>query len=89
MFWPWPFNFFFLHAEDSTLMNPLEPCCKAVGPGCFCGNVDEKGAEKYTVCEKPELSFFWDMGHPSQNGWYQVFSSESFQHDLSYLLQDN
>ncbi|CAL0299763.1 unnamed protein product [Lupinus luteus] len=25
------------------------------------------------VCEKSELSFFWDNVHPSENGWYYVF----------------
>lgn len=36
-------------------MNPLQPCC--VG-GMFCGSV---------VCDKPELSFFWE------NGWFAVY----------------
>ncbi|OIV89903.1 hypothetical protein TanjilG_09627 [Lupinus angustifolius] len=59
--------------ENSTLINPLEPCCALGSVGYDCGKVDEKGEKKYTLCEKPELSFFWDNAHPSQNGWYSVF----------------
>lgn len=55
-------------------MNPLQPCCKGEGLENSCGRVDDKGAKKYSVCEKPELSFFWDNVHPSQNGWYAVYS---------------
>ncbi|KAF1878337.1 hypothetical protein Lal_00047004 [Lupinus albus] len=55
------------HKENSTLMNPLEPCCAPLKAGFACGNVDEKGNKRYTLCEKPELSFFWDNLHPSQN----------------------
>jgi len=25
------------------------------------------------VCDKPELSFFWDSVHPSQNGWFAIY----------------
>jgi len=32
--------------------------------GMFCGSV---------VCDKPELSFFWDSVHPSQNGWFAIY----------------
>ncbi|CAJ2629475.1 unnamed protein product [Trifolium pratense] len=42
-------------------MNPLQPCCVE---GIFC---------KSDVCDKPELTFFWDGLHPSQNGWYAVY----------------
>ncbi|CAL0299764.1 unnamed protein product [Lupinus luteus] len=59
--------------ENSTIMNPLEPCCALESVGYDCGKVDEKGEKKYTLCEKPELSFFWDNAHPSQNGWYSIF----------------
>jgi phospholipase/lecithinase/hemolysin len=31
----------------------------------FCGSDD--------VCDKPELTFFWDSVHPSQNGWNAVY----------------
>ncbi|KAE9619292.1 putative SGNH hydrolase-type esterase domain-containing protein [Lupinus albus] len=59
--------------ENSTLMNPLEPCCALLSVGYDCGKVDDKGQKKYTLCENPEVSFFWDNAHPSQNGWYSVF----------------
>ncbi|KAK7279554.1 hypothetical protein RJT34_24607 [Clitoria ternatea] len=59
---------------NSTLMNPLVPCCHVNGVGNSCGSVDDKGEKKYTLCEKPELSFFWDEVHPSQNGWSAVFN---------------
>ncbi|XP_019430979.1 PREDICTED: GDSL esterase/lipase At5g03610-like [Lupinus angustifolius] len=61
------------YVENSALMNPLEPCCALESVGYDCGKVDEKGQKKYTLCEKPELSFFWDNAHPSQNGWNSVF----------------
>ncbi|XP_061374141.1 GDSL esterase/lipase At5g03610-like [Gastrolobium bilobum] len=60
-------------AENSTVTNPLQPCCVGVSEGFHCGSVDEKGEKKYTLCEKPELSFFWDSVHPSQNGWNEVY----------------
>ncbi|KAF7807130.1 GDSL esterase/lipase [Senna tora] len=63
------------HAENSTLMNPLEPCCVGSSAGYSCGSVDDKGVKKYKVCEKPELSFFWDIVHPSQNGWLGVYTA--------------
>ncbi|KAE9619294.1 putative SGNH hydrolase-type esterase domain-containing protein [Lupinus albus] len=59
--------------EGSRLMNPLEPCCAKNFAGYQCGIVDPKGNKKYTLCEKPELSFFWDNLHLSQNGWRSVF----------------
>ncbi|KAK7279555.1 hypothetical protein RJT34_24608 [Clitoria ternatea] len=59
--------------ENSTLMNPLQPCCEGVSLENYCGNVDEKGAKKYRLCEKPEVSFFWEGVHLSQNGWHAVY----------------
>ncbi|KAB5539070.1 hypothetical protein DKX38_016603 [Salix brachista] len=53
----------------------LMPCCVGVASNYSCGNIDKNGAKKYVVCEKPELSIFWDMVHPAQNGWDQVYSS--------------
>ncbi|KAI4352939.1 hypothetical protein L6164_007143 [Bauhinia variegata] len=72
-------------AAKPTLMNPLEPCCVGVSKDDFCGSVDEKGAKKYNVCEKPEESFFWDNFHPSQNGWHQVYNA--IQTSLQQLSQ--
>ncbi|KAJ6720136.1 PROLINE-RICH PROTEIN APG putative-RELATED [Salix viminalis] len=53
----------------------LMPCCVGMAGDYSCGNIDKNGAKKYVVCEKPELSIFWDMVHPAQNGWDQVYSS--------------
>ncbi|RHN81381.1 putative triacylglycerol lipase [Medicago truncatula] len=61
------------HEANSTLMNPLQPCCVGVSSSYYCGSVDEKGAKKYSVCDKPGLSFYWNNFHPSQNGWHAVY----------------
>ncbi|XP_038680366.1 GDSL esterase/lipase At5g03610-like isoform X2 [Tripterygium wilfordii] len=53
----------------------LKPCCVGVSSEYSCGNVDQNGGKKYEVCKNPESSFFWDIIHPSQNGWNQVFSA--------------
>ncbi|KAL5568919.1 hypothetical protein UlMin_025494 [Ulmus minor] len=65
--------------------NAMKPCCVGIGTGFSCGSVDERGATKYSLCKDPELSFFWDMIHPSQNGWHAVFS-ELLQHSSLYKL---
>ncbi|KAI9118813.1 hypothetical protein K1719_010258 [Acacia pycnantha] len=63
-------------AKDPSLMNPLEACVSV--------EVDKKGEKKYKVCEKPEGSFFWDILHPSQNGWHAVY--KKLQSSLQLLL---
>ncbi|KAK6933524.1 GDSL lipase/esterase [Dillenia turbinata] len=63
--------------------DPLRPCCVGV-PGHSCGDVDENGMKKYEVCENPSSSFFWDDVHPTQEGWYEVFSA--LQPSLNKLL---
>ncbi|XP_052199858.1 GDSL esterase/lipase At5g03610-like isoform X2 [Diospyros lotus] len=72
------------HTGTIKFENPLKPCCVGVEKGYSCGNVDESGAKKYIVCEKPSLSFFWDMIHPSQQGWSAVYSAlrPSLHHQL-------
>ncbi|KAE9619286.1 putative SGNH hydrolase-type esterase domain-containing protein [Lupinus albus] len=59
---------------NSTLMNPLQECCAPLKAGYKCGEVDEKGQKKYSLCNNPELSLFWDYVHPTQNGWYSIFN---------------
>ncbi|CAL0299758.1 unnamed protein product [Lupinus luteus] len=54
------------YLENSTITNPLEPCCALESVGYDCGKVNDKGEKKYTLCEKLELSFFWDNTHLSQ-----------------------
>ncbi|KAH1247514.1 Protein ULTRAPETALA 2 [Glycine max] len=61
-------------AEKSTLMNPLQPCCEGNNLEDSCGSVDDEGSKKYSLCENPKLSFFWDTLHPSQNGWFAVYT---------------
>jgi len=36
--------------------------------------VDEKGEKKYIICEDPKAAFFWDIFHPSEEGWRSVYS---------------
>ncbi|XWS65705.1 hypothetical protein CRYUN_Cryun05aG0136400 [Craigia yunnanensis] len=57
-----------------SMKNPLQPCCvgKVMGK-YFCGSVDESGAKQYIICQNPNLSFFWDTIHPSQNGWNAIY----------------
>ncbi|XP_058741514.1 GDSL esterase/lipase At5g03610-like [Vicia villosa] len=73
--------------ENSTLMNPLEMCCKGDSLENSCGRVDDKGKKKYSLCENPELSFFWDIVHPSQNGWNAVY--KQLQSSLGQLIDKN
>lgn len=75
---------FFLHfAENSTLMNPLQPCCEGINFKS-CGSVNDKGEKQYKLCKKPEFSLFWDNVHPSQNGWHAV--SMLLQPSLDQLI---
>ncbi|GMY23370.1 GDSL esterase/lipase At5g03610-like [Fagus crenata] len=62
------------HTGTLKFRNPLKPCCVGVSNDFSCESLDESGAKKYTVCKNPELSFFWDSVHPSQNGWRAVYS---------------
>lgn len=66
-------------------MNPLKSCCEGDGLTNTCGKVDDNGEKKYSLCEKPKLSFFWDNVHPSQNGWNAVYTLlQSSLHQLNY-----
>ncbi|XP_019433739.1 PREDICTED: GDSL esterase/lipase At5g03610-like [Lupinus angustifolius] len=75
------------HQENSTLMNPLEPCCAPLKAGYGCGKVDENGKNEYTLCKEPELSFFWDIVHPAQNGWYSIF--KKLEPSISQIIGTN
>ncbi|XP_058741543.1 GDSL esterase/lipase At5g03610-like isoform X2 [Vicia villosa] len=59
--------------KNSTVENVLRPCCVPESSSYECGSVDERGQKKYSLCDKPELSFFWDAFHPTQNGWDAVY----------------
>ncbi|KAJ4845778.1 hypothetical protein Tsubulata_051107, partial [Turnera subulata] len=57
-------------ADNEEYKDPLKPCCEGVGVNYSCGSVDKNGEKMYKLCKHPELSFFWDPIHPSQNGWH-------------------
>ncbi|XP_016456859.1 GDSL esterase/lipase At5g03610-like [Nicotiana tabacum] len=62
------------HPGNSNFEKPLKPCCSGTSSEYSCG--DKKGMRKnYVLCRNPELSFFWDVIHPSQQGWFAVFSA--------------
>uniref|UniRef100_A0A2C9V886 GDSL esterase/lipase n=1 Tax=Manihot esculenta TaxID=3983 RepID=A0A2C9V886_MANES len=61
------------HLEGTKFENPLKPCCLGISKEYSCGSVDENGAKKYTVCDNPEATFFWDTVHPTQEGWRSVY----------------
>ncbi|KAL6289317.1 hypothetical protein ACE6H2_006827 [Prunus campanulata] len=64
------------HQGYSTFqINTLKPCCIGVSKEYSCGSVDQAGAKKYIVCDNPDVSFFWDTVHPSQNGWHEVYAA--------------
>ncbi|XP_016649694.1 PREDICTED: GDSL esterase/lipase At5g03610-like [Prunus mume] len=64
------------HQGYSTFqINTLKPCCVGVSNEYSCGSVDQTGAKKYIVCDNPDVSFFWDTVHPSQNGWHEVYAA--------------
>lgn len=54
---------------------PLTPCCVGTSNQYSCGDVDENGVKKYKICKKPESAFFWDLIHPTQQGWFAVYSA--------------
>ncbi|KAJ4831736.1 hypothetical protein Tsubulata_031008, partial [Turnera subulata] len=80
------FTYFLLPtSENEEYKNPLKPCCEGVGVNYSCGLVDKNGAKMYRLCKHPELSFFWDPIHPSQNGWHSIFLA--LQPSLYQLLK--
>ncbi|MBA0684577.1 hypothetical protein Goari_026156 [Gossypium aridum] len=68
--------------NDPTFEKPFEPCCFGVSGGFKCGNVDENGENKYTLCSDPRSKFFWDGVHPTEQGWYVVYKTPAFQNSL-------
>nr|GME18529.1 GDSL esterase/lipase At5g03610-like [Ipomoea batatas] len=58
------------HPGKSSFPHPLLPCCLGK-----CGDVDESGKKEYGLCDDPKMAFFWDMAHPSQQGWFAVYSA--------------
>ncbi|XP_022144802.1 GDSL esterase/lipase At5g03610-like [Momordica charantia] len=62
------------HLGNVKFENPLKPCCVGISNAYSCGSVDANG-EKYAICEDPKAAFFWDEVHPSQQGWFAVYSA--------------
>nr|GME18530.1 GDSL esterase/lipase At5g03610-like [Ipomoea batatas] len=58
------------HPGKSSFPHPLLPCCLGK-----CGDIDESGKKEYGLCDDPKMAFFWDMAHPSQQGWFAVYSA--------------
>nr|GLL27827.1 GDSL esterase/lipase At5g03610-like isoform X3 [Ipomoea trifida] len=58
------------HPGKSSFPHPLAPCCLG-----NCGEVDVSGKKEYGLCDDPKMAFFWDMTHPSQQGWFAVYSA--------------
>nr|GLL27828.1 GDSL esterase/lipase At5g03610-like [Ipomoea trifida] len=58
------------HPGKSSFPHPLLPCCFGK-----CGDVDESGKNEYGLCDDPKMAFFWDSEHPSQQGWFAVYSA--------------
>ncbi|CAN1139804.1 GDSL esterase/lipase At5g03610 [Linum perenne] len=69
------------HVGSLNYKNPLKPCL-SLEHGEYACNSD---GSRYRVCKHPELSFFFDCNHPSQNGWYSIFLA--LRHSL-YQLYD-
>ncbi|KAL5069147.1 hypothetical protein RYX36_020034 [Vicia faba] len=61
------------HYGNSRVANVLRPCCVPESSTYQCGSVDERGEKRYSLCDNPEGSFFWDDFHPTQNGWDAVY----------------
>nr|GME17441.1 GDSL esterase/lipase At5g03610-like [Ipomoea batatas] len=60
------------HPGNSSFENPLTPCCVGKSNQFGCGGVDKNGRKDYVLCDDAKQSFFWDVIHPSQQGWFTV-----------------
>ncbi|KAK3445573.1 hypothetical protein EUGRSUZ_A01521 [Eucalyptus grandis] len=73
-----------LNGKGSTkFREPLTPCCTGINSSYSCGSVDETGQKQYELCKDPKGMFFWDMVHPTQEGWRAVFAA--LGHNLKQL----
>ncbi|GMH10225.1 hypothetical protein Nepgr_012066 [Nepenthes gracilis] len=64
-----------VHLPDGGILefeNRLKPCCQGVDAFNFCGDT-VGGQPMYTVCPDPQSYFFWDVFHPTQQGWYGAY----------------
>ncbi|KAL1197898.1 GDSL esterase/lipase [Cardamine amara subsp. amara] len=54
---------------STRFKNPImKPCCKG-----FCGYYLD-GKKMFTLCDDPKSFFFWDVVHPTQEGWKSIYS---------------
>ncbi|GLT94672.1 hypothetical protein SLE2022_124010 [Rubroshorea leprosula] len=73
------------NTATATFENPYEACCVGTSSELVCGSVDANGERQYTVCDDPNISFFWDFAHPTQRGWEAVFSTPAMQESLEQI----
>ncbi|CAL1373376.1 unnamed protein product [Linum trigynum] len=67
------------HTGSLKYKNPLKPCLTQEHGKYPCGVSHGKNSQ-VRVCKHPELAFFWDCSHPTQNGWYEIYLA--LQHSL-------
>lgn len=74
------------HTSNYNIQSQLKPCCFGVSSQYSCGSVDANTmAKKYTLCNNPKSSFFWDSFHPTQAGWHAVYDDLRSSHVLQQL----
>lgn len=52
----------------------FSPCCVGVSSEYSCGSLDQNYVKKYSVCDDPQASFFWDNVHTTEAAWHAVFT---------------
>ncbi|TYJ19313.1 hypothetical protein E1A91_A09G183400v1 [Gossypium mustelinum] len=57
-----------------------------VSGGFKCGNVDENGENKYTLCSDPISKFFWDGVHPVENARGRRYNLPNLVKTLVFFL---
>ncbi|KAK7267963.1 hypothetical protein RIF29_20644 [Crotalaria pallida] len=73
------------HTSTYNIQESLKPCCFGVSSNYNCGSV-ENNEKKYTLCDKPKSTFFWDGLHPTQAGWHAVYNKLQTTNALQQLL---
>ncbi|KAI4370188.1 hypothetical protein MLD38_018562 [Melastoma candidum] len=59
---------------STAFANPLQPCCIGIDASHSCGDIDSTGAKLYELCADQAAMFFWDLFHPTQQGWKAVYN---------------
>ncbi|KAH9311071.1 hypothetical protein KI387_026106 [Taxus chinensis] len=68
------FHHIFSHSTQYGFEDIFMPCCAVKGGVNMCTEVDERGRALFEVCDNVDNKFFWDFGHPTHRGWYEVMS---------------